>query len=378
MTQKSMTAYYEYEERIKGEKIPYYEPWLGDEELAQLTEVIRANWISEGAKTREFESRLAQLHGTRYALAVANCTGGLIIALKALGIGAGDEVIVPTFTFIASVSSVRLAGATPVLVDVDARTATIDPAAVEQAITPRTKAILPVHLYGHAADLEAVMAIAERHGLAVLEDAAQGLAVKFRDRPVGSFGAIGCLSFFTDKSITLGEGGAVLTNSDSLYEELLMLKNDGRLERGMYVHDRVGYNLRITELQAAVGLAQLGKLDTIVRRKRANEELYRRRLQAIPGLEFTYRDPRCFVVPHRVNVLVDDPEALIAHLEANGIGSRRFYLPVHLQPSFDIKGDFPNAEDLYRRGLSLPSAPTLTEEQIAFVCDKVREFMSGA
>ena len=378
MTQKSMTAYYEYEERIKGEKIPYYEPWLGDEELAQLTEVIRANWISEGAKTREFESRLAQLHGTRYALAVANCTGGLIIAMKALGIGAGDEVIVPTFTFIASVSSVRLAGATPVLVDVDARTATIDPAAVERAITPRTKAILPVHLYGHAADLEAVMAIAERHGLAVIEDAAQGVAVKFQDRPVGSFGAIGCLSFFTDKSITLGEGGAVLTNSDSLYEELLMLKNDGRLERGMYVHDRVGYNLRITELQAAVGLAQLGKLDTIVRRKRANEELYRRRLQAVPGLEFTYRDPRCFVVPHRVNVLVDDPEALIAHLEANGIGSRRFYLPVHLQPSFDIKGDFPNAEDLYRRGLSLPSAPTLTEDQIAFVCDKVREFMSGA
>ena len=195
---------------------------------------------------------------------------------------------------------------------------------------------------------------------------------------MGSFGAIGCLSFFTDKSITLGEGGAVLTNSDSLYEELLMLKNDGRLERGMYVHDRVGYNLRITELQAAVGVAQLGKLDTIVRRKRANEELYRRRLQGVPGLEFAYRDPRCFVVPHRVNVLVDDPEALIAHLEANGIGSRRFYLPVHLQPSFDIKGDFPNAEDLYRRGLSLPSAPTLTEEQIVFVCDKVREFMSGA
>jgi len=378
MTQKSMTAYYEYEERIKSEKIPYYEPWLGEEELAQLTEVIRANWISEGAKTREFESRLAQLHGTRYALAVANCTGGLIIALKALGIGAGDEVIVPTFTFIASASSVRLAGATPVLVDVDARTATIDPAAVERAITPRTKAILPVHLYGQAADMEAVMAIAERHRLAVIEDAAQGLAVKFRDRPVGSFGAIGCLSFFTDKSITLGEGGAVLTNSDSLYEELLMLKNDGRLERGMYVHDRVGYNLRITELQAAVGVAQLGKLDTIVRRKRANEELYRRRLQGVPGLEFAYRDPRCFVVPHRVNVLVDDPEALIAHLEANGIGSRRFYLPVHLQPSFDIKGDFPNAEDLYRRGLSLPSAPTLTEEQIAFVCDKVREFMSGA
>jgi len=378
VTQKSMTAYYEYEEKIKGERIPYYEPWLGEEELAQLNEVIRANWISEGAKTREFERRLAELHGTKYALATSNCTGALIIAMKALGIGPGDEVIVPSFTFIASVSSVRLAGATPVLVDVDAQTLNIDPLAAERAITPRTKAIIPVHLYGQAADMEAIMAVAARHGLPVIEDAAQGLAVKFQGRPVGSFGEIGCLSFFTDKSITLGEGGAVLTSSDRLYEELLMLKNDGRLERGMYCHDRVGYNLRITELQGAVGVAQLGKLETIVRMKRENADLYRRLLEGTPGLEFTHRDPRCFVVPHRVNVLVDDPDALIAHLEANGIGCRRFYLPVHMQPCYNIAGDFPNAETLYRRGLSFPSAPTLKEEQIAFVCDKVREFMGGA
>lgn len=374
MTEKSMTAYYEYEEKIKAERIPYYEPWLGKEELAQLTEVLRANWISEGAKTRELERRLAELHGTKHALAVSNCTGALIIAMKALGIGPGDEVIVPTFTFIASASSVRLAGATPVLVDSDARTLNIDPQAAERAITPRTKAIIPVHLYGQAADMAAIMAIAARHGLPVIEDAAQGLAVRFQGRPVGSFGEIGCLSFFTDKSITLGEGGAVLTSSDRLYEELVMLKNDGRLERGMYVHDRVGYNLRITELQAAVGVAQLGKLETIVRRKRENADLYRRLLEGVPGLEFTYRDPRCFVVPHRINLLVDDADALIAYLEANGIGCRRFYLPVHMQPCYNIAGDFPNAESAYRRGLSLPSAPTLKQEEIAFVCDKVREF----
>ena len=142
----------------------------------------------------------------------------------------------------------------------------------------------------------------------------------------------------------------------------------------MYIHDRVGYNLRITELQGAVGVAQLGKLETIVRRKRENADLYRRLLEGVAGLEFTYRDPRSFTVPHRVNALTDDPEALIAHLEANGIGCRRFYLPVHMQPCYNIAGDFPNAETLYRRGLSFPSAPTLKEEQIAFVCDKVREF----
>ncbi len=378
MTQHAGTAYYEYEERIKGEKIPYYEPWLGEEELAQLAEVIRANWISEGAKTREFEERLAALHGTRYALAVSNCTGALIIALKALGIGAGDEVIAPAFTFIATVSAIRLAGATPVLVDVDARTFTIDPEAAEKAITPRTKAIMPVHIYGQAADIQAITDLACRRGLAVIEDAAQGLAVRFEERPVGSFGDIGCLSFFTDKSITLGEGGAVLTSSPDLYRELLMLKNDGRLERGMYVHDRVGYNLRITELQAAVGLAQLGRLDVIVERKRNNAVLYRRLLAGVPGIEPVYWDERCFVVPHRVNVLLDDPEGLISHLEASGIGCRRFYLPIHRQPCYDLPLSFPNAERAHARGLSLPSAPTLTEEQIRFVCDRVREFMAAA
>ncbi len=170
----------------------------------------------------------------------------------------------------------------------------------------------------------------------------------------------------------------MLTSSDRLYEELLMLKNDGRLERGMYVHDRVGYNLRITELQGAVGVAQLGKLDTIVRRKRENAELYRSLLEGVAGLEFTYRDPRSFTVPHRVNVLVDDPDSLIAHLEANGIGCRRFYLPVHLQPCYDVRGDFPNAERAYSRGLSFPSAPSLGEDQIAYVCTKVREFFGAS
>lgn len=376
MARTDTTPYYEYEERIRNEKIPYYEPWLGEEELAQVAEVIRANWISEGAKTREFEERLAKLHGTKYALATSNCTGALIIGMKALGVGPGDEVIAPSFTFIASVSAIHLAGATPVLVDVDARTLNVNPEAVEGAITAKTKAIIAVHLYGQAADIERITAIGERFGLAVIEDAAQGLAVKFQGRPVGSFGSVGCLSFFTDKSITLGEGGAILTSSDDLYNELLMLKNDGRLERGMYVHDRVGYNLRITELQAAVGLAQMDKLETIVERKRSNAALYRRLLAAVPGIQFTYEDPRSFTVPHRVNLLVDDPDSLIAHLARSGIGSRRFYYPVHLQPCCNIAGSFPNAERAYARGVSLPSAPTLTEEQIRFVSDRVREYVT--
>lgn len=367
--------YYEYQEKLKSERIPYYESWLGEEELRQVTEVIRANWISEGAKTRAFEDRLAAHHQRKYALAVVNCTAALIMGLKALGIGEGDEVIAPTFTFIASVNAIRLAGATPVLVDVDPKTFTLDVAAAERALTPRTKALMPVHIYGHPADLEAVTALAKKHNLHVIEDSAQGLGVKYRGRPVGSFGEVACLSFFADKAITLGEGGLVMTDSDELFRELLMLKNDGRLERGIYLHDRVGYNFRLTDLQAAVGLAQLDKLPRILEGKRRNRELYRKHLGEVEGIEFTYEAPDCYVVPHRVNVLVDDPEALAAHLGAQGIGCRRFYYPVHKQPCYRLPGPFPVAEQLYARGLSFPSAPTLEEKQIALVCEKVKAYL---
>jgi perosamine synthetase len=375
MSNRQTIAYYVYEEKIKREKIPYYEPWLGDDEIAQLTQVIRANWISEGAKTREFEARIAQLAGTKYSLAISNCTAALIIGMKSLGIGPGDEVIVPDFTFIATVNSVRLAGATPVLVDIDPHTFTIDPDAARQAITPRTKAIIAVHLYGQAADMHRVADVARRHELAVIEDAAQGLAVQFDGKPVGSFGNVSCFSFFADKSITLGEGGAICTNSDDLIEELLMLKNDGRAERGTYFHPRLGYNLRITELQAAVGLAQLGKLESIIERKRRNLMLYRELLAEVEGVELPYLDPRCFIVPHRVNVLIDDPESLMTYLGQAGIGCRRFFLPVHKQPCYNWPGEYPNSERAFARGLSLPSAPSLTEDQVQYICGQITKFV---
>jgi len=369
--------YYEYEEKLRSERIPYYESWLGEEELRQVTEVIRKNWISEGEKTRAFEDRLAALHERKYALAVVNCTAALIMGLKAMGISEGDEVIAPTFTFIASINAIRLAGATPVLVDVDPKTFTIDVAAAGRAVNSRTKALMPVHIYGHPADLDAVMALARKHNLRVIEDTAQGLGVKYRQRPVGSFGDVACLSFFADKAITLGEGGLIMTDSDALYRELLMLKNDGRLERGIYFHDRVGYNFRITDLQAAVGLAQLDKLPRIIESKRRNVELYRKHLKDVEGIEFTYQAPDCYVVPHRVNAFVDDPEALAASLAREGIGCRRFYFPVHRQPCYRLSGSFPVAERLYARGLSFPSAPTLEEKQIALVAEKVKAYLGA-
>jgi perosamine synthetase len=367
-----------YHERIKAkEPIPYYEPWLGEEELAHLSDVIRNNWISEGPKTAEFERRIAQVWGVKHAIAVSNCTAAILISLKAMGIGEGDEVIAPAFTFIATVNAIRLAGVTPVLVDIDARTFNIDPDQIEAAITPRTKAIVPVHLYGQAADMESIMAIARKHGLQVVEDSAQGVGAKFMGRSVGSFGDFGCLSFFTDKSITTGEGGAVLTDSDELATEIQYWKNDGRLERGLYYHYRIGYNFRITDLQMAVGLGQLDKLDTIVQRKLRIEQLYKQHLADMEEVEFPYEDARGVRVPHRVNILVDDPEALAQHLAKEGVGCRRFFVPIHQQPCYDgvFSDSFPNAERTYGRGLSLPSSPLLPEDQIAYVCDKIRTHM---
>ena len=281
----------------------------------------------------------------------------------------------PDFTFIASANSVVLAGAKPVFVDVDIKTFNIDAECVEKAITPRTKAIMPVHIYGQSADMDSIGEIAKRHGLYIIEDAAQGIGVTFKDKPVGGFGEVGCLSFYADKTMTTGEGGMVLTNDDELARQCLILKHQGRTGRGIYFHDYIGYNFRLTDLQAAIGLAQLSKLPTIIEKKKRNERLYKELLKDIEGVEFPYIDPRGFNVPFRINILVDEPEALQKFLESEEIGSRRFFYPLHKQPCYNVDGEFPNTVRAHEKGLSLPSAVTLTEEQINYVCDKIKLFM---
>jgi len=355
--------------------IPQFEPWLGEEELAQLTETIKANWITGGVKVKEFEARIAELCGVKHAIAVCNGTLALFVGLKALEIGIGDEVIVPDFTFIASANAVVMAGAKPIFVDVDARTFNIDPDCIEKAITSRTKAIMPVHIYGQSADMEKIINISKKHHLMVIEDAAQGIGVTFLGKPVGGFGEVGCLSFYADKTMTTGEGGMVLTNDDNIAKQCLILKHQGRMGRGIYFHEYIGYNFRLTDLQAAVGLAQLGKLPVIIQRKKTNEMLYRKFLQDVPGIEFPYIDQRGFNVPFRINILVDNPEGLSSYLNENDIGSRGFFYPLHLQPCYSVVGNFPNAIMANRRGLSLPSSVTLTKQQIEYVCSKIKTFL---
>lgn len=357
--------------------IPQFEPWLGEEELAQVAETIRANWITGGKKVKEFERRIAELCGVEHAIAACNGTLALYVGLKALGVGEGDEVIVPDFTFIASANSVVMAGAKPVFVDIDKRTFNIDPNATEKVITPRTKAIMPVHIYGQSADMDAICQIASQHDLKIIEDAAQGIGVTFNGKPVGGFGDVGCMSFYADKTMTTGEGGMVLTDDDKLAEKCLILKHQGRTGRGFYFHEHIGYNFRLTDLQAAVGLGQLSKLSTIIERKKRNEKRYQELLKDVEGVEFPYIDPRGFNVPFRINILVDCPEELSNFLNENEIGSRRFFYPLHQQPCYNVDGEFPNSVRAYETGLSLPSSVTLTEEQISYVCEKIKAFMQN-
>lgn len=357
--------------------IPQFEPWLGAEELAQLTETIKANWITGGPKVQEFEKRIAELAGVKHGIAACNGTLALFMGLKAGGMGEGDEVIVPDFTFIASANSVVMTGAKPVFVDVDEKTFNISPECVERAITRQTRAIMPVHIYGQSADMDAIGQIAKKHNLYVIEDAAQGIGVTFNGKHTGSFGNVGCISFYADKTLTTGEGGMVLTDDDELARQCLILKHQGRTGRGFYFHDYIGYNFRLTDMQAGVGLAQLSKLPTIIQRKKNNEALYRELLKDVEGVEFPYIDPRGFNVPFRINILVDDPEGLSTFLNQKEIGSRRFFYPLHQQRCYNIKGEFPNSIKAYERGLSLPSSVTLTREQIETVCSNIRSYMKS-
>ena len=354
------------------ERIPQFEPWLGSEELAKLTECIQDNWITGGKKLKEFEERLASLVGVKHAIACCNGTQALYLGLKVLGIGPGDEVIVPDFTFIASANSIVWTGAMPIFCDVDKDSLCMNSNSIIRNITSKTKAIMPVGIYGNSPDMSDLSG-----GLLMIEDAAQDVGVTWEGKHLGSFGDVGCLSTYADKTITTGEGGMVLTNSDELTEKVIRLLNQGRTGRGWYVHDEIGYNFRMSDLHAAVGLAQLDKLDEIIARKKHHEVLYRELLSGVVDLPII--DSRCFNVPFRHNIFVDDPESLSGYLKSKNIGSLRFFYPLHRQPCYRYLGlddvQFPNSVWAYEHGLSLPSSATLTDAKIKYICGEIKEFL---
>ena len=365
-------------------RIVQIEPWIDAGELRELERVIQSTFITENDLTREFETMTAQLTGSKHAIAVCNGTVALFVCLKAMGIGPGDEVIIPNLTFIATANAVILAGATPVLCEIREDTFCIDMKRAEELLSERTRAVMPVHLYGQSADMTAVMDFASRHKLKVIEDAAEGIGVRFDGRHVGTFAEMGILSYYGNKTVTCGEGGVVLTNDDRLAAEAYKLKNHGRAKKGTFIHESVGFNFAFTDLQAAVGISQMKKMPAIVRKKREIHDCYVQQLQGIKGFQPAQIDSRCEPVFWFTSFLCDDTEGLSAFLQQQNIQTRGFFYPLHRQPCYadrkyirNIDHDFRVSERVYKRGISLPSSYSLSEAEQAFVIEQIHRFYAN-
>jgi perosamine synthetase len=364
--------------------IPVAEPVLDGKELEYVADCIRSGWVSSlGAYVRRFEREFAAYCGVRFGVATHNGTVALHLALVALGIGPGDEVILPTLTFVATANAVVYTGATPVFVDSEPDTWNIDPEAVAQAITSRTRAIIAVHLYGHPADMAPLRLLADQHGLTLIEDAAEAHGARYQGRRTGSLGDVAVFSFFGNKIVTTGEGGMVLTDDAALAERCFFLENQARHKENPYWHPEIGYNYRMTNIQAALGVAQLERIEEFIAVRLRNAAHYERRLVEMPGLSL----PPCAEWAENVywmyTVRVEDSygtdrDTLMARLRQRGIETRPVFYPIHTLPMYSSpqgshRQRFPIAEELGRKGINLPSGAALTPEQVDLVCDALRE-----
>jgi len=368
------------EEGLTRRIIPVSDPKLDGNELRYVTQCVQSNWISSAGRfVREFEEAFAAAVGCRYGVACSNGTTALHLALATLGIGTGDEVILPTFTMIATANAVRYTGAMPALVDAERETWNLDPAELAAKITPRTRGILVVHTYGHPADLGPILDLAERRGLWVVEDAAEAHGARYRDRPAGSLGRAASFSFYANKIITTGEGGMVTTNDGEVARLARRLRDHAFSDERHFWHKYLGFNYRMTNLQAAIGLAQTERLDELVEIHRVNAARYTARLSHIPGLTLPIERPWARNVYWMYGLLVEDAfgisrDVLRSRLARHGIETRTFFIPIHFQPIYyeTFKGQrYPVAEDLCRRGLYLPSGATLTETEIDYVSEMI-------
>jgi len=361
--------------------IPVSEPELGDEELANVVSAVRSGWISSlGEFVVEFEREFAAYCGARHGIATSNGTTALHLALVSAGIGPGDEVLVPTLTFIATANAVRYCGAVPVFVDAEPDTWTMTTAGLDSRVTSRTRAIIPVHLYGHPCDMDAITVVARRHGLAVIEDAAEAHGAEYRGRRVGTLGTVGCFSFYGNKIMTTGEGGMCVTDDPLLAERLRLLRDHGMDPKRHYWHDIVGYNYRMTNLQAAIGVAQVKKLPGFLEKKRRLGAWYAELLAPLAAAGRIVMQPEapwaksvfwmCSVLLAEARVSRDEVRA---RLHDRGVDTRPFFHPVHLLPPYERRERLAVAEDLGGRGLNLPSGLGLDRSHIERVAKALTE-----
>jgi perosamine synthetase len=376
--------------------IPVNEPFLAQRELEYVTECVRTGWVSSAGRfIEEFENQWAAYCGRRYGIAVSNGTVALQVAVACLGLGPGDEVIMPTFTIISCATAIVYAGGVPVLVDCDPRTWCMDVDQVKSKITQRTRAIMPVHIYGHPVDMDPILNLAERHGLAIIEDAAEVHGAEYLSgrgtihpawRRCGSFGTLSCFSFYANKLITTGEGGMILTDDPKLAEKARSLRNLCFQAHRRFYHEELGFNFRLTNLQAALGLAQVERIDEIIARKRWIGEEYNCRLSGIPELQLPVEEPWARNVYWMYGIVLSEETGMDAtafghKLKQRGIETRPFFLGLHEQPVFHQRGLFlqdryPITERIARQGLYLPSGLALTPKQISQVSEAVHEVLA--
>lgn len=368
--------------------IPVCEPLLGGNELKYVTEAVGTGWISSSGKyVNQFEGAFAKYCGVKYAVAVCNGTVAIHLALSALGIGRGDEVIIPSFTMIATAFAVCYTGAKPVFVDADKDTWNIDVTKIEEKITQNTKAIIPVHVFGNPCNMDEIEKIAKTHNLYILEDAAEAHGAEYKGKKTGSFSDIASFSFFANKNLTTGEGGMVVTDSEDYYKKCRYFKNmcfpvDAPR---VYSHDDIGFNYRMSNLHAAIGLAQVEKADDYRVMRIKNAMLYKEYLSDCPGIVFQ-KDENDSLNVHWMNAIIIDPkqyghnkDELIAHLTSNNIDTRLLFTSMHRQKSLknfgcNCSGEYPVTDWLSQNGFYLPSASSLRKEQIIQICDVIKDF----
>jgi perosamine synthetase len=359
------------------EFIPQMQPWFGEEERRAMNEYLgQGGWITEFRKTQEFEKMIAEYTGAKYCIAVNNGTISLTLAALAAGIKAGDEVIVPNFTMIATPNSLKLFGAKPVYVVVEPETLCLDLEQVKQAVTPKTKAIFLVTANGRypKSGIDAFIRLADEEGLILLEDSAQSLGSFYPDGThIGRKGLIGSFSFSAPKVISTGQGGALITDDENMAYKLKRLKDFGRSGGGNDIHDTMGWNFKFTDIQAVIGIEQMKKLQWRVNRKKEILKLYHHKLKDVWQIQFFKQDLE-FTTPWFIDVLTEDRDNLQQFLKEKNIGTRLMYPPINKQKAYKIPGDYPISNLVGEKGLWLPSSGQLTDEEIIYVCEQIIYF----
>ncbi len=365
--------------------LPVSAPIIGDKELLYVSDCLLTGWVSSAGKyIPQFEKEFSQFCNCDYGVATSSGTTALHLALEVLGIGPGDEVIVPTLTFIATANAVKYAGATPVFVDSEIDTWNINPDLIKEKITKRTKAVMPVHLFGHPCKMDSIIDICKENELYIIEDAAEAHGALYKGQKAGSMGEIVVFSFYGNKLITTGEGGMIVTNSADIASKAKILRDHGMSPDTKYIHPYLGYNYRMTNMQAALGVAQLERIDELINAKRKMASIYIENLKEVPGLRMPPNEPWAVNSYWLFSVIIDEKEfgvsrdRLISMLKDKGIDSRPVFYPVHKQPIYNTNDECPVAEYLSANGISLPSSANLQSSEIDRVCEAIKQIHSAS